>query len=79
MLLQLEIMPVIPSKKNEERKKRAVEFEKEQYRRRNIVERLIGCLKESRCVFARFEKTAIRYLWIRELVIIQRYLRMLAK
>lgn len=37
-------------------------FDRESYRRRNVIERLIGWLKESRRVFARFEKTAINYL-----------------
>jgi len=37
-------------------------FDRVSYRRRNVIERLIGWLKESRRVFARFEKTAINYL-----------------
>lgn len=57
-LLQLGIEPVIPSKENEDRNARPVEFDKDAYRRRNVVERLIGWLKESRRIFSRFEKTA---------------------
>ncbi len=57
-LLDLGIIPVIPSKENEDRTARPVEFDKEKYRRRNVVERLIGWLKESRRIFSRFEKTA---------------------
>jgi hypothetical protein len=46
-LLELGVEPVIPSKENEDRDARPVAFDKEAYRRRNIVERLIGWLKES--------------------------------
>jgi len=56
--LDLGINPVIPSKENEDRDARPVEFDREAYRQRNIVERLIGWLKESRRIFSRFEKTA---------------------
>jgi hypothetical protein len=41
-LLDLVIEPVIPSKENEDRDARPIEFDREVYRRRNIVERLIG-------------------------------------
>ena len=57
-LLELGIRPVGPSKENEDRDNRLVKFDREAYRRRNIVERLIGWLKECRRVFSRFEKTA---------------------
>lgn len=76
-LLDLEIQPVIPSKGNEDRDKRPVEFDREAYRRRNIVERLIGWLKESRRVFSRFEKTAKNFAGIIKMAFIQRYLRLM--
>jgi transposase len=57
-LLDLGVTPVIPSKENQDRDARLVEFDREAYRRRNIIERLIGWLKESRRIFSRFEKTA---------------------
>jgi transposase len=50
-------------------------FEKEKYRRRNIVERLIGWLKECRRVFSRYEKTAINFRGIINIAIIQWYLK----
>jgi len=56
--LELGIEPVIPSKENEDRAARPVAFDQEAYRRRNIIERLIGWLKESRRIFSRLEKTA---------------------
>ena len=74
-LLDLEIRPVIPSKENEDRHARPVAFEREQYRGRNIVERLIGWLKESRRVFSRFEKTALNFVGMIKMAFIHRYLR----
>ena len=78
-LLALEIRPVIPSKENEHRDARPVEFDKEQYRQRNIVERLIGWLKESRRVFSRFEKTALNFVGMIKMAFIHQYLRLATK
>lgn len=75
-LLELGITPVIPSKSNENRDARPVSFDKETYRDRNIVERLIGWLKESRRIFSRFEKTAKNYSGMIKLGFIRRYLRL---
>ena len=73
-LLDLGIEPVIPSRENEDREARPVEFDKEAYRRRNIVERLIGWLKESRRIFSRFEKTAKNFGGMITLAFIRQYL-----
>jgi transposase len=73
-LLELDIEPVIPSKDNEDRAARPVVFDKEAYRRRNIVERLIGWLKESRRIFSRFEKTAKNFGGMIKLAFIRQYL-----
>lgn len=75
-LLGLEIKPVIPSKENEDRSARPVEVDKEAYRRRSIVECLIGWLKECRRVFSRFEKTAKNFGGMIKMAFIQRYLRL---
>lgn len=75
-LLELEIRPVIPSKENEDRDARPVEFDREQYRQRNIIERLIGWLKESRRIFSRFEKTARNFIGMIKVAFIHRYLRL---
>lgn len=75
-LLGLNIQPVIPSKENEDRADRPVKFDRRAYRRRNIVERLIGWLKEARRVFSRFEKTAKNFGGFVKLAFIQRYLRL---
>lgn len=74
-LLKLEIVPVIPSKENEDRTLRPVEFDKEAYRRRNIIERLIGWLKENRRIFSRFEKTAKNFGGMLTLAFIKQYLQ----
>lgn len=74
-LLDLGITPVIPSKKNENRDARPVEFDRDAYRDRNIVERLIGWLKESRRIFSRFEKTAKNFGGMLKMAFIQQYLR----
>lgn len=74
-LLALGINPVIPSKENEDRDARPVKFDRQAYRRRNVVERLIGWLKESRRIFSRFEKTAKNFGGMLKLAFIQQYLR----
>ncbi len=76
-LLDHGIEPVIPSKSNEDRDARAVKFDKAAYRQRNIIERLIGWLKECRRIFSRFEKTAINFLGMIRMAFIHRYLRLL--
>ncbi len=78
-LLDLGIVPVIPSKTNEDRDAREVKFDKEVYRDRNIIERLIGWLKECRRVFSRFEKTAKNFAGMIKMAFIQRYLRLAVK
>ncbi len=75
-LLELEIRPVIPSKDNEDRDARPVDFDRDQYRQRNIIERLIGWLKESRLIFTRFEKTARDFIGMIKVAFIHRYLRL---
>ena len=66
-----EIADVIPTRSDESRRE---DFDKARYKRRNIVERAIGWLKECRAVMTRFEKYAIHFLGMVTLAIIQRYL-----
>jgi transposase len=75
-LMGLGIKPVIPSKANEDRAARPVEFDREAYRRRSIVECLIGWLKECRRVFSRFEKSSKNFGGMIKVAFIQRYLRL---
>lgn len=77
-LIERGIIPVIPAKSNEDRSGRPVDFDKANYRRRSIVEQLIGWLKECRRVATRYEKRAVHYLSMVKLAMIGRYLRKIA-
>jgi transposase len=46
------------------------------YRRRNVIERCVGWLKQARAVATRFEKLAIHYLGTIKLAMIRRHLRL---
>lgn len=76
-LIDRGIRPVIPSKANEDRDARPVEFDREQYRKRSIVECLIGWLKECRRILTRFEKRATNFLGMIKMAFIQRYLKIM--
>jgi transposase len=67
----------IPSKETDDRSKRPVDFDREAFRKRNIIERLIGWLKESRRVFSRFEKTAKNFGGMLKLAFIRRFFRVM--
>lgn len=77
-LIELGITPVIPSKKNEDRSKRLVSFNKLLYKKRSIVECLIGWLKECRRIATRYEKSATNFGGMVKMAFIQRYLRILS-
>jgi transposase len=57
------VAEVIPTRKNQPRDER---FDKETYKRRNIVERTIGWYKEYRSLGTRYEKLAVNYvaMWL---------------
>ena len=76
-LLDLGMQPVIPSKDNELHDARPVEFNREVYKQRSIIENLIGWLKESRRILTRFEKTAKNFAGMIKAAIIRRYLRLM--
>jgi transposase len=72
------IQPIIPHKDNEKaRHDGRVKFDKEAYRQRHVIECCVGWLKECRSVGTRFEKTAVNFLAMVKLAIIERYLRIL--
>jgi transposase len=54
---------VIPTRKDQPR---VADFDKAGYRKRNIIERVVGWFKESRRLLTRFEKLAVNYVafWI---------------
>jgi transposase len=62
-LEQHHIGPVIPTRKDQPRQE---DFDKATYRRRNIIERVIGWFKWCRALATRYDKLAVNYvaLWI---------------
>jgi len=67
-------IPIIPKKSNQ---KAEHYFDKELYRNRNMVERCIGWLKESRSIGTRYCKLALNYLGFVVLGCIPCYLKLL--
>jgi transposase len=57
------IEPVIPTRKDQPRQE---DFDKKTYRRRNIIERVVGWFKWCRALATRYDKLAVNYtaLWI---------------
>lgn len=68
---------VIPEKYKPHGRKRGrpVSFDREAYRRRNVIERCIGWLKHARRIATRYEKTAVNFLAMLKLAMIQHYLK----
>jgi len=72
------MQPVIPERSDqraqrEHRPGRRPQFDREVYRRRNVIERAAGLLKEARRIATRFEKLALHYLAVLKLEIIRLY------
>ena len=75
LLLSVKVRPVIPSKRNEKTPRAAgAAFDKQLYKGRNIVERLLGWLKRCRRVCTRYEKTLTNFLGMLKLAMIRRLL-----
>jgi transposase len=72
-LSRLGIEAVIPMQRNQTR----VCLVRRKYQRRNVVERCVGWLKETRRVVTRYEKLATHYLAIIKLAMIKHCLRIL--
>jgi transposase len=68
------IQTVIPTRKDQRANPR---FDKATYRRRNIIERLVGWLKENRRLATRYEKLAVNYLALVKLAMIRRCFHLL--
>ena len=68
------VRAVIPTRNDQKANPR---FDRRTYQRRNIIERLVGWLRESRRLATRFEKLAVNFLAMVKLVMIQRCLRVL--
>jgi transposase len=65
---------VIPTRKDQRPNPR---FDRAAYRQRNIIERVVGWLKEQRRLATRFEKLAVNFHAMVKLAMIQRCLRLL--
>ena len=68
------IQAVIPTRKDQRANPR---FDKATYRRRNIIERLVGWMKENRRLATRYEKLAVNYLALVKLAMIRHCFRLL--
>lgn len=68
---------VIPEKHKPHGRKqgRPVNFDRDAYRRRNVIERCIGWLKHARRIATRYEKTAVNFLAMLKLAMIQHYFK----
>jgi transposase len=71
---ELSITPVIPTRSNETPDNA---FDRQAYRSRNIVERLIGWLKESRRIATRYDKLTSSYLAFVQLASMRRLIRLI--
>lgn len=69
------IAPVIPTRSDQVADSA---FDARTYRQRNVVERLVGWLKESRRVATRYDKLATTFLAFVKLAMLRRLLRMAA-
>lgn len=69
---------VIPRRSDQKPDDKRHRFDKAVYRRRAVVERCVGWVKECRAVGTRFDKLAVNYTATVHLAMIQRYLRKLA-
>ncbi len=74
-----QVEPVIPHRRHERALRGGADpLNLDLYRRRNLVERCIGWLKQSRAVATRYDKLARNFLGTLRLAFIRRYLRLLA-
>lgn len=75
------IKQVIPERRLPSGRKRKApprKLDQERYRRRNVVERLVGWLKERRRLSTRYEKLAQKFLTMIKIAFIVRYLHVLS-
>ena len=69
----------VPAGKRRRRHGRPPGFCGATYRRRNVIERLVGWLKEHRRIATRFEKLGSSYMAMVKLSFVRRYLRVLER
>jgi len=71
-----QVEAVIPTRKNQPRDEK---FDKGTYKRRNIVERVVGWYKEYRRLGTRYEKLAVNYVALWMVAIIEKLLKRYSK
>jgi transposase len=59
MVVKLNLIPVVPPKGN---RKKPWDYDKELYKRRNIVERIFRRMKEYRKIFTRYDKLDVMFM-----------------
>jgi transposase len=69
----------VPAGKRRRRRGRPPAFCRTTYQQRNVIERLVGWLKEHRRIATRFEKLASSFLAMVKLSFVRRYFRMLER
>jgi transposase len=75
-LWQHHIEAVIPRRKDQPRQEA---FDRTAYRRRNLIERVVGWYKEYRALGTRYEKLAVNYVALWLIAIIEKLLRKYAQ
>lgn len=68
---------ILPKRNRKRRRGRPLGYDRALYRERNVIERVIGHLKEHRRVGTRYEKLAVSYEAMVKLAFIERYFRIL--
>lgn len=71
-LARRRVRPVIPTRSNQPREP---DFDKKRYRRRNVVERVVGWYKERRALGTRYDKLAVNYLALWYVALIENLVR----
>ena len=66
------IRPVIPTRSNQPPEP---DFDRARYRRRNIIERVVGWYKERRALGTRYDKLAVNYLALWYVALIENLLK----
>jgi len=74
---QRDIFDVIPQRRDQLEREGKRVFCKSIYKERNVVERCIGWLKQSRRLGTRYEKLATHFLAMLKLAFLRRYMRIL--
>jgi transposase len=72
-LRQHHVEPVIPTRKDQPREE---SFDKATYRKRNLIERVIGWYKECRALGTRYEKLAVDYVALWMVAMIEKILQL---